>query len=172
MGAALKPVRSLIHWIAGLLGLLIALGSPASPSAQAQVVTPPSELATIDSLLATYLPKFSNYESNYLLTKGRYYQALWSHSTAPANLALVAPDLLAFKPTDQLESWQSLWDTLAVIGGKSPCRMRIDVYDGPQGKGYVVTVEAILNGTSWSRSINIGNETWRDRAWQAVVVMP
>ena len=45
----------------------------------------------------------------------------------------------------------------------------VDVYDGPAGRGYVVRGELVAAGVLWSRSVNVGPETYRDAAWRPVV---
>lgn len=46
-----------------------------------------------------------------------------------------------------------------------PAAMVIDVYDGPQGKGWQATVFVRVLGTVYSRTQQVGPETWRNRAW-------
>ena len=132
--------------------------------ARAQTSTP--DFKDIDAVIDAYLPKLQAYEINYLDAKGRgYMQALWSHSAPPADGALVAPDLLTSKPTDQAESFADLWSAVVVADGKIPVRLRIDVYDGPDGKGHVITVECIVAARTYTRSINTGGEKWREQDW-------
>src|SRR3989304_5055575 len=132
--------------------------------ARAQTSMP--DFKSIDMVIDAYLPKLQAYEINYLDAKGRgYMQALWSHSAPPADGALVAPDLLASKPTDQAESLADLWSAVVIASGEIPVRLRIDVYDGPDGKGYVIIVECIVAARTYTRSINTGGEKWREQAW-------
>src|SRR3972149_3593576 len=128
-------------------------------STRAQTTQP--DFKDIDTIIDAYLPKLQAYEINYLDAKGRgYMQALWSHSTPPTDGALVAPDLLASKPTDQAEAFADLWSAVIIADGKIPVRLRIDVYDGPDGKGHVITVECIVAARTYTRSINTGGEKW------------
>lgn len=144
--------------------LAVALLIVVINSAGAQTTAP--DFKTIDAVIDAYLPKLQAYEIDYLDTKGRgYMQALWSHSTPPADGALVAPDLPTSKPTDQAESFADLWSAVVIGQGKLPVRLRIDVYDGPSGRGYVITVEVIMAGRTYTRSINVGSERWRDVGW-------
>lgn len=129
------------------------------------------DFKNIDTVIDAYLPKLQAYEINYLDAKGHgYLQALWSHSAPPADGALVAPDLLISKPTDQAESFFDLWSAVIITDGKVPVRLRIDVYDGPSGKGYVIVVESIIAGSTYTRSINTGGEAWREQDWIEVKV--
>lgn len=146
-------------------GLLVLIAWPALGAAPAQKTDP---LTTVDNLLSTALTKIENYQAQYALQRGKYFQALWSHSTPPADGSLAAPDLLTTKPTDQLENWSTLWSELELAGSRSPMRARIDVYDGPGGKGFIVTVEVIVDGQAMTRSINVGPERYRDVSWHKV----
>ena len=95
-----------------------------------------------------------------------------SHSQPPADGALVLPDLLYSFPTDQIgKSAQAQWDA-AKLPVSLDARVRVDVYDGPQGKGFVVIVQSQLNGATWQRSINYGPETYRDQGWTELKPLP
>ena len=75
------------------------------------------------------------------------------------------PDRLSDHPTDQAASWLDQFDALPE---KFPAALRCDVYDGPGGHGYVVTVRGVLGGVTWERSHNVGPETHRTAAWHQV----
>ena len=43
----------------------------------------------------------------------------------------------------------------------------INVYDGPEGKGYQINGETVIDNETWERVIHVvGLETWREQAWQ------
>lgn len=44
--------------------------------------------------------------------------------------------------------------------------VRVDVYDGPQGVGYLLYAQTKQNGWTWERVINIGPEEWRAYDWR------
>jgi len=120
-----------------------------------------------DRFLAKEWARIQARQSAYFTTKGKYFQGLPTHASAPVHtdsaFPTPAPDRLTTKPTDQAEDWLSQfseWNGMAM-----PSLVRMDVYDGPQGKGYVVTVEAFRGTQRWRRSINVGPETYRGRAW-------
>ena len=46
--------------------------------------------------------------------------------------------------------------------------VRVDVYQGPAGWGYVIVAETVHNGQRWIREINIGGESWREHDWTAL----
>lgn len=45
--------------------------------------------------------------------------------------------------------------------------LRVDVYQGPDGPGFVVMAETIHNGIVWRRAVNVGPESWRESDWIA-----
>jgi hypothetical protein len=135
--------------------------------ARAQTTAP--DFKAIDSAIDAYLPKFVDYELTYIASHDNYYQALWSHTDTPVDGALVSPDLLVSKPTDQAEPLSAVWDAVKVTSDEqTPMRFRIDVYSGPRGKGFVVTFEVMFEGVVYARSTNVGDETYREQSWQEV----
>lgn len=132
---------------------------------QAQCAT----LTTVDNSISLRWTNIQNYQSSYLIANNRYYQALWSHTTTPSALTLA--NNLTSHPSYQAETAQALF-TAANISTTLPMRIRIDWYDGPSGKGYVLTIEVVACGVTKMRSINVGPEPYRDRAWTEVVTTP
>lgn len=167
----------------GLAQLPAALAAPAPSAAAAGVAqatveprateprgdsTRPAPLVRtdIDQALTPHLQKLLDFQSAYS-ARGVYYQTLESHTTPPADGQLVAPDRLDARPTDQAEKLEVFWGE-AKLAPELPYSFRVDVYDGPEGHGYVVTASAILAGELWQRSVNTGPETWRELAWHIV----
>jgi hypothetical protein len=59
--------------------------------------------------------------------------------------------------------------TLGVAGDGSgwPCQVTVDVYDGPQGLGYVAVARGRdAGGDIWAISRQVGPEAWREHGWQ------
>lgn len=84
---------------------------------------------------------------------GRYWQGLITFSTVPNHTPGAAGDAradrLTVRPTDQAESWQDLfpeWDTENFAAAA-----KINVYDGPSGKGWNLTVFVRYNGVIYHR---------------------
>ena len=46
--------------------------------------------------------------------------------------------------------------------------LRIDVYDGPRGTGYTVTLLVEIAGERWGRTAHTGPETYRQLGWMAM----
>lgn len=120
-----------------------------------------------DTILASHWPNVQARQAAYRARTGRYWQGLRSHLVTPAHLTAAysdaAPDRYASKPTDQAESWA---EVLREISGVAiPMTITMDVYNGPQGWGYVAAVEARYNGTLYRRSQNVGPEDFRTQPW-------
>ena len=123
---------------------------------------------TVDTELSAHQPRLTTFQESYLAATGRYFQALASHSSAPADGNVAVPDRLTAGPTDQAETCAFMWQQLALAGALN-YSTRVDVYDGPQGKGYLHTVSVILSGQLWERTLNTGPEAYREAAWHPVV---
>lgn len=116
--------------------------------------------AALSSLLDTARAR----QETFLANHGRYWQGLWSHLAVPIETDAVAPTNTAAKPTDQTA--HPSWSGVAILPATMTYRVRIDVYDGPLGKGWTGTVEVVLpDGRVYTRTANTGPETWRARAW-------
>lgn len=137
-------------------------GVIAAPIATKEPKTVRDEVDTkIDAVIANIIA----FQAGEASKSGKFYQVLWSHSQPPADGALVSPDLLYSFPTDQIgKSAQAQWDA-AKLPASLDARYRVDVYDGPQGKGFVVIVQSQLNGATWQKSINYGPEAYRNQPW-------
>jgi hypothetical protein len=119
---------------------------------------------------ATVVARQENYRAN----KGRYWQGLRTHLVPPAHANNTdgsrVGDNLNANPTDQFESWLAVfpeWLTELL-----PACVRVDVYDGPSGQGWVLIVEATHNGNLWRRRVNVGPETSHALPWTQVPVRP
>jgi len=101
-------------------------------------------------------------QDGYYAANGSYYQMLWTHSEPPS--AATAPDSLNDRPTDQPASpVQGLPETMR-------SRMRIDTYGKPDG--WTMTLEAMIDGEVWTRSIDCGIDPSRNAAWAALLPPP
>ncbi len=151
--------------------LVAVLAAPVSAHAQApaQASKPEDVRALVDAELTDHLAKLLDFESTYLASAGRYFQALASHSTPPDDGKTLPPDKLNAGPTDQVEKLSYLWQQLQ-LDAALPYSSQVDVYDGPKGRGYVLTVSVLLGGELWVRAINTGPEAYREAAWHPVTV--
>lgn len=149
-----------------LLSLLLMLAVTPFAAAQAQQPAYPAELEYYDAQIAVLLPRLDEFQYQYYLTNGRYYQALQSHTTAPD--VPTVPDGIEASPTDQPEALAYFWSTVAELPDVLAWSFRIDTYAGPDGAGYVLTAETVVDGNTWRRSVNYGPDTWRNAEWYPV----
>ena len=102
-----------------------------------------------------------------------YWQGLRTHSIEPAHVtadyADTVPTELDGSPNDQPVSWTTF---IPEINTSLPAAFVSDVYHGPEGQGFVISVYARYNGTLYSRSQNSGPETWRTVGWHSVDESP
>jgi hypothetical protein len=109
-------------------------------------------------------------QDDHLANNGIYAQMLWSHASAPEDGSEVLPDNLEDKPSDQAEGWA---DVLDISASNMTARARVDTYNSPTGKGYVLTVQAREVGVLMQRSINFaGPLSDRNQAWASVDASP
>ena len=101
----------------------------------------------------------------YFAAHNRYFQGLTTHNAVPdsgTDWAQVIPDNLGAKPSDQAETWADVFPEIPDV--PIDCAIAFDVYDGPQGKGFVGHVWAARNGTIYHRAKGFGSEQ-RDQDW-------
>ena len=149
-----------------LLSVLALAVHPLTVSAQGDHY--PDELAYYDAQINVLLPRLDEFQSQYYAVNGRYYQALTSHEKAPE--VPTVPDKLDASPTDQPEALAYFWDKGASLPDQLAWSLRIDTYTAPLGSGYVLTIETIIDGETWQRSINRGpsSEDWRAYDWTLI----
>jgi len=116
----------------------------------------------IDATLVALLPFVSQQQEDYFAEHGVYYQMLWTHSIPPAGPT--APDNLSALPVGQIPA--------PVLGlpATMRSRMRIDTYGKPDG--WTMTLQAVIDGEVWQRSIDCGTDPSRNAAWAVVPLAP
>lgn len=139
-----------------VLALITALTIPAG----AAEVLPP-QLEYIDAQLDVFLPKLEKYQAMYLEKNKGYFQALGSHSLIPTGAD--GADKLKDHPTDQDTTLVPLWEETG-LPTEIAWSFTLSVYDGPKGKGYILTVCTLIDADTWCRSDDFGpegrTETW------------
>ena len=117
----------------------------------------------------THGPKIVRRQARYLARHGRYWQGVAALASPPDDGARVAADWTR-KPTDQQESWADVFVSDADgddrLPATVPARVRVDVYDGPRGKGWSLTVEIQKGGRTFARTWHVGPEDGREAPWQ------
>lgn len=132
----------------------------------------PCAAATVDQIRAaienfrdTHAAKIVARQEAYLAAKGRYWQGVITPAVSPDNGAFVTPDYTR-RPTDQAERWSTVFSGPDALPSTVPAQISVDVYDGPLGKGWTLTVVATKAGVRYWRTWSVGPE---DRAtnWQS-----
>lgn len=134
-------------------------------------------LATVRTKVDDWLtPKWANLQTKqeqFKTAHGHYFQGLWTHAAEVTETDALEdgplPDNLADKPTDQPHDWRDFIGA-ALDAVPFPCRLRIDVYDGPQGDGWCATLQVKYSGNVYERSAQVGPEDWRQHNWQKLDV--
>lgn len=105
----------------------------------------------------------------YRATYGTYWQGIVTPGTVPDNGATVAGDYTR-KPTDHAERWSDFFTGGHALPPNIPAQIQIDVYGGPLGQGWTITVRGTKGGVLLQRSWAVGPETWREKDWQECVL--
>lgn len=100
---------------------------------------------------------------------GRYWQGILTPTNPPDDGGTVAADWTR-KPTDQAERWADTFTGANALPANIPAQIRVDVYDGPAGKGWTVTLTGTKGGSRYWRTWNVGPETQRAHDWQSCVL--
>ncbi len=134
----------------------------------------------IQQWLDTYQPQIEQVQADYFKTHGSYWQGVATHSDAVKPQYTEADknqpidsrtsftetaDCLSCKPSDQLQqpTWQELFPDVVT---KLPADLAIDVYDGPQGMGYVIRLEYCVESICYRKIASVGPEQSRSSAWE------
>jgi len=126
----------------------------------------PEILSQIDQRIDELWPVLTKAQTEYFAMTGRYYQALWSHSTPPSIVSAKYPDGWYTHPTDQ----QYRWSDISIIKFEEmPYQMKIDVYDGPEGAGYVASYRFQEKDYVCEKSRNTGPEALKGSDWLLVM---
>lgn len=122
---------------------------------------------SIDSFFQANKGKFTSAQVAFKGSHRVFWQGIETPSIPPDDGALVAPDL-AKEPTDQPESWADVFVGPQELPALWPCSIRVDVYDGPLGKGRVTSLIYTKGGERWERSDNAGPETEHEQPWRRI----
>jgi hypothetical protein len=125
---------------------------------------PDSMFAAFDEAIAGWFPWLAARQREYREMTGRYAQMLPSHLEPPADGSAGIPDGWFKHPTDQQYSWPNLD---AIRFEPMPFDIRIDVYDGPEGQGYVTCFQVQIKGSMYERCQNYGPEASREHDWRS-----
>jgi hypothetical protein len=107
----------------------------------------------VNTKLTNTVPLLVARQNTYFAAHTNYFQGLITFSSIPAHTTTATADSLAdrltFHPTDQAETWSSLFPEFDIE--LFAAAAKIDVYDGPSGKGWVLSVFVKHNGIIYQR---------------------
>ena len=130
-------------------------------------------LATVRDKIDNWLqPRWvwlSGKQDDYFTAHGHYFQGLWTHTgeliQTDALDGDTIPDNLTSSPTDQTHTWQdAVGNTLDAL--PLPARLRLDVYNGPDGMGWVAILQVKYQGNIYTRAKQVGPETEFTHDWR------
>lgn len=119
-------------------------------------------MPTLQQLKDRAQARLTNYWTNYIVPRqieyysgnqnnGNFWQGLYFSNTWPQHTNVADDDInadnLASSPTDQNESWVDIFPELSGIS--HPFNFRCDVFNGPEGKGFIARAELYYDGTPY-----------------------
>lgn len=129
------------------------------------MATPAQIRQAVDDKLALLWAAVQARQDTYAANHGgKFWQGLVTHTITPADGFEALPDIGLACPTDQAGEPYPL----AIRQTVMPMSLRLDVYDGPFGRGYVATVRVLIGGVLYERSAQVGPEAWRAVGWRIV----
>jgi hypothetical protein len=158
--------------LTALFIISLALTPQSYASGQPEIAQPPQPLLNanpraimnaIDRDVADRWPDLIEAQQLQWQRHGRMMQLFDSHSYIPANGSADLPDQLWARPTYQSENWLST-NVISPLDGL-PYTARVDAYEAPRGPGFVLVVQVVLEGQTYSRSWQYGPEQWRAHDW-------
>jgi hypothetical protein len=125
----------------------------------------------VDTFVTNKWPSIVAKQENFRTNRGTYWQGLPTHLSCPAHTngtdGSSIGDNLDANPTDQLSSWLNQFPDW--VSELLPACLRVDVYDGPSGKGWTLTAEATHDGRLFRRIVNVGPESHREIPWTEII---
>ena len=88
----------------------------------------------------TQLPIIQKVQANYFAANKAFFQGIATPDYLPDDGKTLDADYTK-KPTDQKETWAAVFKGLDVLPSKIPARTAIDVYEGPKGWGWTVSLQ-------------------------------
>lgn len=118
----------------------------------------------VDSKLATLWTAIQNKEAAYFSANGRYWQGLRTHTVNPADGVEVLPNIGTSAPAYQGDPYPT-----AIRNTAMPMSIEIHQYRTPAGVfGYQAWVYVTVLGETYTRSAQVGPESWRSFGWTKV----
>lgn len=121
-------------------------------------------------MLSLIWAKLGTRQQNFFVNRSQYWQGLSTHTGTPSHTTSKwdnrVPDRLSLHPTDQFDDWIAAIPEFQAV--EMPFKAKCDVYEGPDGKGFVLILTFLYNGIQYERSINVGPQMGREIPWSVV----
>jgi len=111
-----------------------------------------SKLTDIDAMLDANRGAFRAAQIEHLERHGRYWQGPVTHDSVPITTA--APRHQDQAVSISGRTWRDMLPGLA--DARIPFRARCDEYETADGRGYLMTIEAVMSGATWAKVIDYG----------------
>lgn len=102
-----------------------------------------------EPILTDFWKELRAYENSYFAKHGHYFQLLNSDTVVDG----IDTNLVLRMPTDA----KNTMDMLTSYATKAPFKLRVDTFDGPDGQGYKLYIEAVVNGKIYRRNRDSDN---------------
>ena len=119
------------------------------------MVTLPTQASAAARMLDRFHARLGEHQANYMARTGKYWQG------SGLDLRPFAADL-GIRPTDQPDDWR--WSE-GFGFPRLPGFVRVDVYEGPQGWGYVTSIDLPGDQGSWVKARAEGPEAREIADW-------
>ena len=133
---------------------------PSAPDPRPISGLDPAIIRQADKEIQDILLQISRLQSSRAAVKAPLLQLPSTHAQIPAAALKAPPDP---GRAVGIDSWYSNAVDLPVSMTTS---VRVDVYEGPRGWGYVIISTMEYAKINWTRAVNYGPESWRSRDWE------
>lgn len=111
-----------------------------------------SRLESVNALILSATTEFRAAQVAHLQAHGRYWQGPVTHDSVPITTA--APRHQDQAVSISGRTWRDMLPGLA--DARIPFRARCDEYETADGRGYLMTIEAVMSGATWAKVIDYG----------------
>ena len=121
----------------------------------------------LEKFQSDHIIKFQAVQDEYKLSHRDYWQGIETPSVLPDELIKEKDADYTKKPSDQIERWSDVFKGVdKLLPSKVPATISVDVYSGPSGQGWTITLRCLEAGKVQKRTWNFGPEDYRhDKGW-------
>jgi hypothetical protein len=114
---------------------------------------PVERLRTINDYTFKIFRHMRFVQKKWFEANGRFFQGKPTMASPPSHV-MDGKIEFAFGLTDQVDDWRDI----GYVDRLAPVELRCDMYEGPQGHGYIVTASVRVNGEVWRNEMHVGPE--------------